>query len=192
MLQTSHNRAIWRRQFGGMIYEDVNYYPGVRQVGIYNFPSDMLDLNLGEDKPYHIPDSVFYSMMQLYSDALAVFEVRGDELAILTDQLLHLLVKPNIEAISKKTYTFRHKNPIIHKTYKHVGYIKTYQPSFLIYQWPYYLLQDTDGKIVDYDVVVTEQLQEQPPLAIYRDLINTEYDAVYKRADGTLGYVRKE
>lgn len=65
--------------------------------------------------------------------------------------------------------------------YRHIGYIKTYPKCKAVYEYPWKLIQCiSDGSIVDYQNNTLEGTPlENPPYSLYKELINTEHDAVY-------------
>lgn len=189
MLGTSHRRAIWRRQFGGPVYVDSTYDPLSRHVGIYNMPEGLEPVYIENEGSWRTPDNVFYIVMQKYTEALAVIEVRNDVVGVLAQDKMFLLHFPNVHGGAEEITPIAYTQRIICDKYKHVGYILTHQPSFLFYQWPYYLFQDSTGKLVDYNIVISEELKEAPSLSIYPTLLKTEYTGVYQLKDGTLKYI---
>ena len=65
-------------------------------------------------------------------------------------------------------------------TYKHVGWIKTYQDCKAVYSWPWMLIQDVaTGDVWDFDGKIEGEPLENPPLSLYKELINTEHRGIY-------------
>lgn len=120
--------------------------------------------------------------MQKYGNVLAVFNNNNFCLVIVTKETVEYL--PYYPSDNKhRQYTFpifSINPPIVTPNYNHIGFIKTYQKCKAIYTWPWYLLGDlTTGKIYDFNETIQGKPLENPPLSLYKSLIDTEYDAVY-------------
>lgn len=66
---------------------------------------------------------------------------------------------------------------------KHIGYIRTYDRSKVVYHYPWYLYYNEQFKRfldVRFSRCEVEGVpMENPPLSLYKELLNTEYNAVY-------------
>lgn len=70
--------------------------------------------------------------------------------------------------------------PIQAPTFKHIGYVKTYPECKAVYHYPWYLLQDTStGKAWGMKDEITGNPMENPPVTLYKALIDSPHKAVY-------------
>lgn len=119
--------------------------------------------------------------MQQYDKVLAVFNNGNYCFAVITEQTVELIPYDKTEIYKKYNLPiFQHKTPIQLPNYSHIGFEKTYQECKAVYSWPWYLLGDLDtGQIFDYECKLSGTPLVDPPLSLYKYLLDTDYDAVY-------------
>ena len=180
--------GLWRRALGSKIVEG-SYDVEHRRIGPYIIPDDAPAGILPDVGNYLMPVSCYYAAMQNINGALAVVQICNDEVGVLTPHSFYLIVKPNVSGGHQELYETILRNPMQVPEYRHIGYIKTWQRSQLVYQYPWYLIQDMSGTVVDYNVTIADNVVVDPPLTLYRELIHSEHEAVYMLTDGTIKFL---
>ena len=120
--------------------------------------------------------------MNKFEDALAIFNDNNYCFVILTrNQVLFEPYAIGDRQRRGNTYPeFNILQPLNIPEYTHVGWVKTYQKCIATYTWPWKLLYDaSSNNIVDSLTPVKGVPLANPPLSLYKSLIDTEFDAVY-------------
>lgn len=170
---------MYRLTYGSKIVKSF-YDFDTHKIGPYTCPIN-INFNEEDQKNNSIPLRKFYQLFREQEDALAVINNANYCFVVLHTN--YVTFEP-IDSYDIKTkeqlpvYDY-HKNLTV-DTYKHVGFIKTYQECKAVYQWPWYLVQSVTTGEVPYikDKILGEPLVN-PPLSLYKELINTDYNAVY-------------
>lgn len=123
----------------------------------------------------------FYELLNKHEDALAVFNNNNYCFCLVFKDCLQMVpyrpsdIKPGA---SLPVINFETNLPV--PTYKHVGWVKTYQDCKAVYSWPWKLIQDIDtGDIWDFENKIEGEPLENPPLSLYKQLIDTEHRGIY-------------
>lgn len=180
--------GLWRHISGSKIIED-SFDLEHRRIGPYIIPDEAPVRLLPNVGSYIMPISCYYAAMRIVNGSLAVVQVSNEEVGVLTSDAFFLIVRPNVSGGYTELYETIFKQKMIVPKYRHIGYIKTWQRTQLVYQYPWYLIQDMNGNVIDYDVKLNEDIVVNPPLVLYRELIHTKYDAVYQLIDGTVKFL---
>ena len=144
--------------------------------------------------PYYLPVDIHYDTESCQGNAFSVYrlyEVLNDDekaLAVfnVNNYCFCVVRKDHIRMIP---YSYSdHMNlpawditPFIQKdTYKHVGWVKTYQKCKATYTWPWKLIQNVNtGEVWSCVEKIKGTPLENPPLSLYKSLIDTPYKGVY-------------
>lgn len=180
--------GIYRLAMGGKIYKS-SYDTETMMLGPYHLPNTFY---FGGDPAENFEWASLYAMMQRDKDCLGVFDDMGKGFFVVYPTYMHLVYKEENRTVGSVEFTYTYPD-IRLSHYIHIGYEKTYQECKAIYKYPDYLLYDTKkGVIVGYDKPLEAAPLVNPPLSIYKDLIDTDYDAVYLDRDNQYHYLRKE
>lgn len=169
--------GLYRMRSGGEIVQS-SFDFDTSTIGPYHIP---VKLNYVPESSIvnNIPLYRFYQEMVKSGQALAIFNVNNYCLAILERTCLYEIAPfPSQTKLDLVAWNF--SEPITSVVYNHIGYVKTFHKCKAISQYPTYLLADSvTGKIPDF----TEQVEGvpliDPPLSLYRELINSDAKAVY-------------
>lgn len=166
---------------------------GARPVlSSYNYETGMIG-------PYKVPIAIEYkpqdaqkSSVQNYrvyrallsdDSAIAAFNNCNNTIVVVCRN--HMYTVPTVDNPSKMEQKairdFSFKEPIYVPSYKHIGYVKTYPQCKAVYEFPWQLIQDVNtGEIWEYENVRLDCVPvENPPLSLYKALIDTDYKAAY-------------
>ncbi len=153
-------------------------------IGPYKIPVD-IEYKLSEQSNAF---SVYryYEIMNRFTEALAVFNNNNFCVCILTPEYLRFEYLTAYEATHNrfKLPIIKLDTPIVLNKYEHVGWIKTYQQCQAVYHWPWMLLGDTETKeIYDFSDKLSGHPLVNPPLSLYKLLVDTDYNAVFYDLD---------
>lgn len=173
--------GLYRMKSGGKIVQSF-YDFDKQQIGPYHVP---IPLN-------YVPEMStcnqfmiyrFYEELVKSHDALAIFNINNYCFVVVERYRVYQV------AYSKVADTTRHKlellnwvlpEPLNVPVYNHIGYIKTYHQCKAVSQYPTYLLQDaTTGEVLDFNEKLDGIPLVEPPLSLYRELIESDAKAVY-------------
>lgn len=152
-----------------------------KKIGPYTIP---IDIQYKEDKSAGNAFSIYryYDLMQKRTDLLAIFNNNNYCFVALTQTSVELLPYHNSDLYYKRNGLpfYPLDTPITLPKYQHIGFVKTYQKCLAIYTWPWKLLGDIgSGVVYDSDCKLSGTPLENPPLSLYKYLIDTDFDAVY-------------
>ncbi len=122
--------------------------------------------------------------MQNDKNAIAVWNVNNSTIAVLSQYALRLRA-PNgdIELGGELLPVWSFENPIMIPEGIHIGYVRTFDKTKIIYHYPWYLYYNEQYKrFLDYrfgGCGVVGKPKANPPLSLYKELLNTDYNAVY-------------
>lgn len=124
----------------------------------------------------------FYDMMNRYESLLAIFNNNNYCFVAITADCVEFV--PFFESDRKygtqALPMFPITPPMSLPKYQHVGWVKTYQECKAIYTWPWKLLGDLDTmQVYDVEGKLDGMPLVNPPLSLYKYLIDTDYTAVY-------------
>lgn len=137
-----------------------------------------------------------YEIMLSDDSILAVFaNCNRTYIAIHANKLEHhSLCRGEVTSKEKRMLTqIPFKSSIKSNHYNHIGWVKTYQKCKEVYTFPYRLIQDINTGIIPYYNNVTLECTPKvnPEVTIYKELLKTEYTAVYQDAlTGELHYIK--
>lgn len=173
--------GLYRTRCGGEIVQSF-YDFDKQQIGPYKIP---IKLN-------YIPERSCYDVFEKYRyyeelvksfDALAIFNINNYCFVIIERCRVYQV------PYSKTADTTRHKlellswnlpEPLDVPVYNHIGYIKTFHKCKAVSQYPTYLVQDAvTGEIPGFTEKLNGVPLVDPPLSLYRELINSDAKAVY-------------
>lgn len=147
------------------------------QIGPYTLP---IKLNLAvRDKDNKIPIYRLYEEMLFHTDSIAVFNVNNYCICVVTPtQALQVPAYRDraVRDLLEWKFTYR----ITNKIYQHIGYVKTYQQCLAVTEMPEYLILDTTKVVPEgFNSMLEATPRLNPPLTLYRELVNSDADAVY-------------
>lgn len=170
---------MYRLAFGSKIVQS-SYDFDTHKIGPYTCPID-IKYNLENQQGNAVSPYQYYELFRACEDVLAIFN-NGNYcfVAIHTDYV-------SFEPFSASDFKLAEKLPVFPRgkklsvgTYKHIGYLRTYQDCKAVYQWPWYLIQNVDtGEVPDISDKITGIPMENPPLSLYKELLKTDFNAVY-------------
>lgn len=119
----------------------------------------------------------YYQYMQKNEAALAIFNINNYCFGVVTQT--HFFEEPYDSSVPESEMVC-YEQPITLPPYTHIGYCKTYSKCKAIYHWPWYLLANLQsGVIYDYAATLGAEPVVNPPLSLYKELIDTDAKAVY-------------
>lgn len=124
----------------------------------------------------------FYEIMAKDEDVLAVFNVNNYCFCLLYKDAVRMRPYANDDLRYNKQPlpNFSITPELSIPTYRHVGWVKTYQSCKAIYTWPWKLIQDVNtGEVWSFKDKISGEPLVNPPLSLYKELINTDYRGVY-------------
>lgn len=161
----------------------------MHKIGPYECPIDIAynkDLQQGNA----VATWRYYQYLQETPSALAIFNNANYCFVILHADCVTF--EPFISGdtkLKRKLPSFYRTPAISSKQYECIGYWRTNQPCKAVYQYPWYLIRERNtGEVVDVSVPLQGDPVVDPPLSIYKELIATNYSAVYldKRTNKTM------
>lgn len=171
--------GLYRRTFGSRIVES-SYDYATSIIGPYKLP---IVIHEPEIISQGVAVSVynFYQLLNKYEDALAVFNNNNYCYCIVfKDRLEMMPFSPNNVKRGDTFPTLHFENNLPVPTYKHVGWVKTYQSCIATYTWPWKLILDeATGEVWDFSDKIEGAPLENPPLSLYKCLIDTNHRGVY-------------
>ena len=174
--------GLYRIHFGSEPVE-VSYDYDTGKVGPFHCPIKLIP-DTHFETVNAIPLHRFYRILQDNRDVIAVWNVNNSTIAVMTSYTLSLRA-PNgdTELDGELLPVWNFDRPIVLPEGKHIGYIRTYDKSKVVYHYPWYLYYNEQNKrLLDArfsSCQVDGIPMENPPLSLYKELLNTEFDAVY-------------
>lgn len=166
--------------FGGEIVESFYDY-GTQSIGPYHNPVEVhynAELSSGNSFAKY----KYYQIMNEDEEALAVFNVANTYFGVLRKDRFYERKFLDDSLIRGRVLLpdIIFDTPINIPTYRHVGWIKTYQKCKAVYTYPWKLLQNVEtGEIDGFDVKISGDPIIDPPLTLYKELLNTDSRGVY-------------
>ena len=164
--------------YGGKIVQSFYDYD-TSTIGPYKLPIQLHYSLEGSSNSFSTYK--FYELLNKYEDALAVFNNNNYCFAVVyVDKLVMLpMYQSDLKGKKELPILMFEKNLDV-PTYKHVGWVKTYQDCKAVYTWPWRLLQDTQtGDVWDFKDKLEGEPLENPPLSLYKCLLDTDHRGVY-------------
>lgn len=166
--------------FGAEIVQSTYDYD-TRTIGPYTIPID-IQYNGALQEGNAFSMYKFYEVFNEDPEAIAVFNNNNYCFCVVHRD--KVIMRPYIYKdvlYRKNTYPIiEFKEPLQLPNYVHIGWVKTYQQCKAIYTWPWKLLMDVDtGCIADTDIKVIGTPALEPPLVLYKELINTDKTGIY-------------
>lgn len=170
--------GMYRLSYGSLIVHS-SYDFDTHKIGPYTCPIDV-KYNREAQQGNSVSLYKYYELFREQEDVLAIFN-NGNYcfVALHTNYVTFEPFDSYDEKLRAKLPTFGLRQNLGAKVYKHIGFMKTYQECKAVYQWPWYLIQDADGNVPYVNDKVTGEVLENPPLQLYKMLIETDYNAVY-------------
>lgn len=174
--------GLYRIHFGSEPVE-TSYDYETGKVGLFYCPIKLTP-NAHSEIVNTIPLHCFYRLLQNHKDAIAVWNVNNSTIAILTPETLSLRA-PNGDTVldGEDLPLWRFDNSILLPEGKHIGYVRTYDKSKVVYHYPWYLYYNAQyNRFLDarFSGCKVEGVpMTDPPLSLYKELIATDYNAVY-------------
>ena len=182
--------GLWRRVYGAQIVESF-YDFDARQIGPYTLPIEAHCQRVVDVGSRAMPLSIYYTFMQKYNNAYAVWGVNNKEIVMYTPTGLVFVVNPSIDGNFSEMHKQHFRGILKFPAYRHIGYIKTFQRCVSVYPWPWYLFVDDNNVCLDFGGVTVDDAVENPPLKIYKDLVYSDFDAVYQSVDGSIKFIQR-
>lgn len=145
-------------------------------IGPYKVPNGP---SFSEDAQQSNPFAhyMFYKLMLDDADILAVFNVNNYCFGILRKNIFFMRF---YEESEKQLPAYIIDPPLNLPNYQHIGYVKTYPKCKTVYHYPWYLIQNADtGEVPGYGNININNPLVNPPLALYKALLNTDCTGVY-------------
>lgn len=168
--------GLYRKRCGAKIVKS-SYDFDTGMIGPYAVP-----INL----PY-VPESEGNAMFHEYNyyqallqddAAIAVFNLNNYCLCVLTHTQLYQTVLQVDTKLELMTWNFR--SPIVKANYQHIGYIRSYHDCLAVSQYPTYLIREVNSQLAeDFTTPIVGKPMIDPPLALYKELLNNEAEAIY-------------
>ena len=170
--------GIYRRTSGDTIVKSSFDY-NTSTIGPYTLPIKVNHIpteNVNKFREYK-----FYEVMLNDPQALAVFNVNNYCLAVLTRYAVYQV--PPRDGMKLDLVNWVFKEPLKFPVYEHIGFVKSYHECLAVTQMPTHLIRKVaSNKAEDF----TETLQcnpvVNPPLQLYKELLNSDAKAVYMDA----------
>lgn len=166
---------------GGKIVESF-YDFDTQQIGPIRLPLNLP--YLPEDGAGNrFPIYRYYEELLKDPDALAIFNL-NNYCFVLVQRSLVYEVAPTRNYDPKKNklelISWRLPEPLTVPIYNHIGYVKSKHKCLAVSQYPTYLVEDVATKELDGFTQKPEGVPlVNPPLALYKDLLKTDAEAVY-------------
>lgn len=152
------------------------------------------DFDTGMIGPYKVPISLPYvhenaghSMFHEYNyyqallqdeAAIAVFNLNDYCLCVLTPTRLYQTVLQIDTKLELLSWDFHCS--IVKERYQHIGYVRSYHDCLAVSQYPTYLIREVNSQLAeDFTTPITGKPLVDPPLALYKELLNSEAEAIY-------------
>ena len=125
----------------------------------------------------------FYEEMLKNPNSLAVFNLNNYCLVVVERTCMYevsylKVTEKRFSKLELLDWTFSY--PIDLPIYNHVGYVKTYHNCWAVSQYPEFLVEDTVTKnLYGFEEKLQCSPVVNPPLSLYRELINSDAQAVY-------------
>lgn len=124
----------------------------------------------------------FYEIMNQDEQALAVFNVCNAYFGVLRRDRFYerKFIRDDWKKQSLVLPDIPFEKPLDIPEYRHIGWVKTYQQCKAVYTYPWKLIQDVcTGELDGFKTKLEGEPLVNPPLSLYKELINTEYRGVY-------------
>lgn len=168
--------GLYRIHSGAKIVES-SYDFDKQQIGPYKLPITL---------PY-IPEECngdvfykykYYTALLQDPNALAVFNLNNACLCVACNTYLYETVLNVNTKLELQQWAFR--QPIQPTVFEHIGYERTYQNCLAVSQYPAFLLRVANSlNAFGYEDAIVGDPLVNPPMSLYRELINSEAQAVY-------------
>ena len=110
--------------------------------------------------------------------ALAVINVNNYCLCVITRTGAYEVPATDTPRIELAQWSF--KEPLKLPIYEAIGYVKSYHKCLAVSQYPNYLLREVGSrKAVGFETAIIGNPEINPKLALYKELIKTDAEAVY-------------
>jgi hypothetical protein len=166
--------------FGSEIVESFYDYE-THTIGPYTVPLN-ISYNQGSCQGNAFSMYRYYDTMMKDEEALAVFNVNNYCLCVLHKDYIRMIhVQPAFSKSGQKPLpAFNITPPITVPEYKHIGWVKTYQKCLAVYTWPWHLIQNKiTGEVWNFKDKISGRPLENPPLGLYKELVETDHRGVY-------------
>ena len=166
--------------FGGEIVQS-SYDYDTQTIGPYHIPIEVhYDIDSAQGNAF--PLYRYYELLNIDEEALAVFNVNNYCFCLVRKDYIYMVPFSANEAKHKRLQLpeFKLSKPLLVPTYRHVGWVKTYQQCKAVYTWPWKLLEDVNtGEVWSFKEKIKGEPLINPPLALYKYLIETDHRGVY-------------
>lgn len=153
------------------------------KIGPYTLPVKLSHVATENVNNFQV--NTFYKAMMLDERALAVFNVNNYCLCVVTRNGMYEVSVNGAPLQELEQWTFQH--PLNVPVYEHVGYVKTYHKCLTVYQFPTYLVRELgSNKALGFEEALPEDIVVNPPLSVYKQLIQTDAAAACMRKDGSI------
>lgn len=163
--------------FGSEIVE-ASYNYDSRTIGPYTLPVDIhYDLESCQGNAFSLYH--YYDVLRKDEEALAVFNVNNYCFCVVHNEYMRMIEVGN-KYSERVLPSWRFDRPLNPVPYKHIGWVKTYQNCKAVYTWPWKMIQNTEtGDVWSFKDKIVGTPLENPPLSLYKKLIETEHKGVY-------------
>lgn len=159
------------------------YDYGARRIGPFRTQIEILFDH--EASPLNtIPICKFYAILQRNPDAIAVWNVNNSTIAMLTKTQLYLRTPDGGSHFNNEPLPIWNlPMSLMVPEGKHIGWVRTYDKTKVVYHYPWYLCYNEESKrFLDCRFAKEEvkgKPKPNPPLSLYKELLETPYNAVY-------------
>lgn len=161
--------GLYRRAYGGEIVKSF-YDFDTQTIGPFSIPIDLYyDVELSQGNM--VNEGCLYKTLLEREDILAIFNLNNFCLVCVTPKFIYEVNKDG--TFNGDLIEWPLLMPVEVPELEHIGYIKTYQENLSVSTIPYYLFRNKKNKIDCTDEVVTGSPLVNPPLQLYKSLIDT-------------------
>lgn len=166
--------------FGGEIVESFYDYE-TQSIGPYHNPVEVhFNSELAQGNAFSTYK--YYQILNEDEQALAVFNVSNAYFGVLRRDRFYerKFALDNLIRRGPALPDIQFQTPMELPTYRHIGWVKTYQKCKAVYTYPWKLIQDVNtGKLDGFETSVSGEPLVDPPLTLYKELLNTDCRGVY-------------
>lgn len=166
--------------FGGEIVES-SYDYDTQTIGPYHNPVEV-HLNQFASQGNSFSRYKYYQILNEDESALAVFNVSNRYFGVLCKDRFYerTFLKDDLIRRKRNLPNIQFETPMQIPEYRHIGWIKTYQKCKAVYTYPWKLLQDVNtGELDGFNTKIDGEPLVDPPLVLYKELLDTDYRGVY-------------
>lgn len=167
--------GLYRRAYGGEIVKSF-YDFDTRSIGPYTLPVDLY-YNVQASQGSIIPEYIMYKVLLSSSDILAVFNLNNSVIACVTEYMLREVGSNGLPDKDLPALAF--SSPVRKPKLESVGFWKTFQENLTVTTLPYLMFRDIDTGIIDgTQIKCPDNIVVEPPIQLYKLLVDTSYDVV--------------